>query len=176
MKSVPFRTFFIILLVINALPLKLQAQFLASSGVNIVVPGQEYRNLIQTDYIDYGIGVYGDNQVFLNDDIALKYEGSYTFMIGQGMLRADHTHISVGSLFYMRSEGYLLRPYAGAAIGMDFLFGNFFFANAIQGGLYMEFSEGLGLDFSVRYRMSFGRATLIFMEPRVGLILNFGYF
>ncbi len=158
------------------LPSVLSAQVIASTGVNAVVPGSTYRNLVGQDFVEFGIGFFADNQFFVHDKIALKYEGSYTFLIGQGNLRADHTHFGIGSNFYFRPEGYIVRPYAGASIGLDFLTGRFFFANALQAGVLFEFSEQMGIDVSARYRMSFGDANLFFFEPRIGLVVNFDYF
>lgn len=152
------------------------AQVIASTGMNAVIPGSAYRNLIGQDFVDFGIGFYADNQFFVHDKIALKYEGSYSFLIGQGNLRADHTHFGVGSNFYFRPEGYIIRPYAGMTVGLDFLMGRFFFANALQAGVFFEFSEQIGLDLSARYRMGFGEANLFFFEPRLGLVVNFDYF
>ncbi len=151
-------------------------QVIASTGLNAVVPGSAYRNLIGQDFVEFGIGFYGDNQFFVHDKIAIKYEGSYTFLIGQGSLRADHTHLGVGSNFFFRPEGYIVRPYAGMTVGLDFLMGRFFFANALISGVYFEFSEQIGIDVSARYRMGFGETNLFFFEPRIGLVVNFDYF
>jgi hypothetical protein len=169
-----FRILFLALLLGSFFRPVLNCQTLAGSGLNSIIslPGP-MRDFYM---IDFGVGFYGDNQFFIRDKVALKYDLNYSFLFGEGALRAEHFGLGFGTQLFFKEEGHIFRPFVGTSVGLDMAFARFYFGVGTQGGLMIEIGDSFLLELSARYRMAIGSQNLFFLEPRIGIVVNFDYF
>jgi hypothetical protein len=152
----------------------LKSQTLASSGLNAIIPlPSALRDFHQ---IELGVGIFGDNIFFVTNKVGLKYDINYTFLSGNGQLR-DYLSIGFGPNFYFAEDGRIFRPFVGNTLGIDMAFGSFFMGVSAQTGFLLEIGDSFLLELSVRYRNSFSKNfNFSFVEPRIGLVINFDNF
>jgi len=151
-----------------------KAQNYSQGGVQLFVPTADFANA--TGPINMGVGFFGSNRYFLNDNLSLKVEAGYTLLLYDGDIRNQMVDLLGGAEYCFRPEGYVLRPYAGGTMGLILMGGSAYFGLRPQAGLMIELGETVLLDLGVGHQFMFGRGNYHGFSPKLGIIMNLNSF
>jgi hypothetical protein len=151
-----------------------RTQNYSQGGVQLFVPTADFS--LVTGPINMGVGFFGANRYFLNDNLSLKFEAGYTLLLYDGDIRNQMVDLLGGAEYCFRPEGYILRPYAGGTMGLVLMGGSAYFGLRPQAGLMVELGETVLLDLGIGHQFMFGRGTYHGFSPKLGIIMNLNSF
>jgi hypothetical protein len=151
-----------------------RAQNYSQGGVQLFVPTPALNTF--TFSANLGIGFFGSNRYFFNDNISLKVDAGYTLLLYDGEIRNQMVDLQAGAEYCFRPEGYILRPYAGGTMGLILMGGSAYFGLRPQAGVLVELGETVLFDFGIGHQLMFGRDIYHGFSPKLGIIMNLNYF
>jgi len=155
--------------------MQVNAQNYSQGGVQMFVPTSDF-GTSTIGPINLGVGFFGSNRYFFNDNLSLKVEAGYTLLLFDGDIRNQMVDLLGGAEYCFRPEGYILRPYAGGTMGLILMGGSAYFGLRPQAGLMIELGETVLLDLGFGQQFLFGRGNFHGFSPKVGIIMNLNSF
>jgi len=152
-----------------------KSQNYSQGGVQLFVPTSDF-GTSQFGPINLGVGFFGSNRYFFNDNLSLKVEAGYTLLLYDGDIRNQMVDLLGGAEYCFRPEGYILRPYAGGTMGLVLMGGSAYFGLRPQAGLMIELGETVLLDLGIGHQFLFGRGNFHGFSPKLGIIMNLNSF
>ncbi|MFZ9700201.1 MAG: hypothetical protein ACO3AF_03860 [Flavobacteriales bacterium] len=152
------------------------SQNYSQGGIQFMIPTRDFSTVVFQG-VNLGVGFFGSNRYFLNDNVSLKADAGYTLLINDfGDIGGQVVDLMGGGEYCFRPEGYILRPYAGGTMGLTLVQGSAFFGLRPQVGVMVELGEFALLDIGLGQQFMFGRFNLHGFTPKIGLIMNFNTF